>query len=170
MPSEVSKEAMGAAEHLQRGGYLKHGTSVDGVAVVLAYHYKSLTADLAAAKAENERLVEIARKCQLEAGELSDCKEALRDLGRHCGCDHVNGPDERRSQAMHIHEAFEKLNIDLAAAREQLKAVRERCEETIADAKADEADHRWGDWEYSSVAADTAREILNLTTPKEQSK
>lgn len=40
---------------------------------------------------------------------LEDCREHLRTLGRYCGCDHVDSPDERLQQVRHIEEAFERL-------------------------------------------------------------
>lgn len=43
-----------------------------------------------------------------ELDDLRDCKELLRDLGRHCGCDHVESSDERSVQVQHIEEAFDK--------------------------------------------------------------
>lgn len=41
--------------------------------------------------------------------ELEDCKQLLRELGRFCGCDHVESPDDREQQTRHIEEAFENL-------------------------------------------------------------
>ena len=61
---------------------------------------------------------------------------------------------------------IDRLTSDLAAAREQLKAVRERCEEIFEAYSGPNRSYT----ETTTARADLAREILALTTPKEQSR
>ena len=53
--------------------------------------------------------------------ELDGCKQLLRELGRLCGCDHVESPDEREQQSRHIEEAFEKLQDENRCLRALLE-------------------------------------------------
>jgi hypothetical protein len=45
--------------------------------------------------------------------DLEDCREALRELGEYCGCDHVMCPDERMLQVQHIRESFDARDAKL---------------------------------------------------------
>ena len=56
-----------------------------------------------------------------EVSELEDCKERLRELGKFCGCDHVESKDCREQQARHVEEAFEKLQDDNRRLRSLLE-------------------------------------------------
>ena len=63
--------------------------------------------------------------CRDEMYELEDCRQALRDLGLYCGCDHVESADERRVQVRHIREAFERQ-------REEIERVRDERTESLS--------------------------------------
>lgn len=80
---------------------------------------------------EIERLREKVRREQDNVDDLEDSKELLRKLGSEvCGCEHVDGPDERRVQVHHIREAFELLkaeNLALTEEIEQLKDEQHKC-------------------------------------------
>lgn len=57
-----------------------------------------------------------------ELEDLRDCKELLRELGRHCVCDHVESSDERAVQVQHIEEAFDALKCEIRV----LKSAKEK--------------------------------------------
>lgn len=54
-----------------------------------------------------------------EVSDLKDCREHLRRLGEIPGCDHVDSPDERGRQVLHIETAFRKLRNNLAVAEDE---------------------------------------------------
>lgn len=75
-----------------------------------------LAVELAQAKAEIELL-------KNELTDMEDCKEALRQLGRYCGCDHCESSDERRVQVRHIKEAFAKRLTEIKRLQSELLFV-----------------------------------------------
>ena len=96
-------------------------TTGESEPITLPEWCRRLTAENATLRAEVERLRTDFREVSNQLADLEDCRERLRDLGRWCGCDHVESSDERSTQAQHIHEAFEKLTAENAVLRAVLR-------------------------------------------------
>lgn len=73
--------------------------------------------ELARMDQENARLRRELELANAEIGDLEDCRESLRRLGKYCGCDHVECADERQKQVQHIHEAFDAKDQEIARLR-----------------------------------------------------
>lgn len=66
---------------------------------------------------EQERTIEHLRD---DVKDLEDCRELLRRLGQLCGCDHVDGADERLVQVQHIEEEFERLHETIREREDEI--------------------------------------------------
>ena len=65
-----------------------------------------------------------------ERDDLEDCREALRELGRICGCDHCASKDDLAMKVAHIQQAvysrenyWRKLHATVSQANDKLEAA-----------------------------------------------
>jgi hypothetical protein len=67
-------------------------------------------------RSEVDRLIQLGRKQAEEIERLNDMVDAvevLRDIGNVIGCDHVDGPDERRQLVNCLEQEFARVNYEL---------------------------------------------------------
>lgn len=86
----------------------------------------SLAEKVLSLRADNERMLSFNRKQQDEIetlNGLADAVEALRDIGKVTGCDHIDGPDGRRQLVNCVEQTIEALRLDVLKYRKILAYV-----------------------------------------------
>lgn len=120
----IEREILPLLEDWRKGVELVYAAIGEGSPVGLSC--PTLAEKVLAVRSENERLLHLCNRQQYEIQsltEMADAVDALRDIGRQTGCDHVDGPDGRRQLVNCVEQTIDALRLDVLKYRKILAYV-----------------------------------------------